>query len=87
MAFLIASADFFEAVDILKQYGPFCGVLLLAVVFFMWRDWKREDKLTKRIVTLEDDYRKTFVPLLEKCMTVISHNTVVIERVEKHLNS
>ncbi len=76
-----------DAIGILQQYGPFCGVLLLAVVFFMWRDWKREARLLKRIETLEDDYRQTFVPLLQQCMVVISHNTVVIERVEKHLNS
>lgn len=84
---LFADTGFFEAVDVLKQYGPFCGSLLLAVVFFIWRDWKREDRLTKRIATLEDETRNVLLPLVKDCTAVISQNTSVMERLERHLNN
>lgn len=76
-----------DAIDILSTYGPFCGFLVLANVFFIWRDWKREDKLTKRISSLEDETRKVLLPMVKDCTEVIARNTAVMERLEKHLNS
>lgn len=78
---------FADTLDILKQYGPFCGFLVLAVVFFIWRDWKREDKLVKRITTLEDEYRNVLFPLVKDCTAVIAKNTTVMERLENKLNA
>ena len=83
---ILAEAGFLDTIEILKQYGPFCGILVLAVVFFIWRDWKREDKLTKRIATLEDETRNVLLPLIRECSSVIATNTKVMERLEKHLN-
>ena len=40
---ILAEGGFLDTIDILKQYGPFCGCLVLACVFFIWRDWKREE--------------------------------------------
>ncbi len=34
--------EFGDAIQLVKQYGPF----FLAVVFFLWRDFKREDRLS-----------------------------------------
>jgi hypothetical protein len=86
MDLLLAEGGLWDALDILKQYGPFCGCLVLAVAFFIWRDWKREDKLTKRISTLEDEYRSVLLPIIKDCSTVIAKNTHVMERLENKLN-
>lgn len=83
---ILAEGGLVDAIDILKQYGPFCGCLVLAVVFFIWRDWKREERLTKRITTLEDETRNVLLPLVKDCTAVIATNTKVMERLEKHLN-
>lgn len=47
---------------LLKQFGP----LLIAVIFFLWRDYRREDRLAARIETLEDEQREVLLPLVEK---------------------
>jgi hypothetical protein len=86
METLLADLGLLDAVDIVRQYGPFCGCLVLAVIFFIWRDWKREDKLTKRIAVLEDETRNVLLPLVKDCTSVISRNTLVMERLEKHLD-
>lgn len=83
---LLASAGFGDAMELAKQYGPFVGLLVVAVIFFMWRDWKRETTLTDRITTLEDETRNILLPLVKDCTAVISRNTLVMERLEKHLN-
>ncbi len=83
---LLASADLMDAIEIIKNYGPFCGILLLAVIFFIWRDWKREDRLTKRISVLEDETRNVLLPLVKECTAVVTRNTHVMERLERHLN-
>lgn len=61
-----------------KEFGPLVG----AVLFFIWRDWKREDRLTSRVEKLEDEQRETILPLVEKSTTVISANTEVMRRLE-----
>jgi hypothetical protein len=43
-----------DIVDLIQQFGPF----FVAVLFFLWRDWKREDRLSKRIDHLEDEQRQ-----------------------------
>ena len=67
---------------LVKQFGPF----FIAVLFFLWRDYRREDRLAARIETLEDEQREVLLPLLEKCSTVISQNTVVMGRLERALD-
>ncbi len=83
---ILAETGLFDMIEVLKQYGPFCGILVLLVVFFIWRDWKREDKLTKRIAVLEDETRNILLPLIKECTAVIAHNTAVMDRLENHLN-
>ena len=74
--------DFMDLMWLLKQFGP----LLIAVIFFLWRDYRREDRLAARIETLEDEQREVLLPLVEKCSTVIAQNTVVMERLERALD-
>ena len=67
---------------LVKQFGP----LLIAVIFFLWRDYRREDRLAARIETLEDEQREVLLPLVEHCSTVIAQNTVVMQRLERALD-
>lgn len=70
-----------EFVDMIQQFGPLAG----AVLFFVWRDWKREDRLTSRIEKLEDEQREIILPLVEKTTAVIAQNTLVMERLDAAL--
>ena len=78
---LLASGEVGDAIALVKQFGP----MLVAVVFFIWRDWKREDRLMKRIDKLEDEQRNVILPLVTKCTEVISENTTVMEAVNRKL--
>jgi len=75
-AFMDALADFGW---LLKNFGP----LLLAVIFFLWRDYRREDRLLTRINVLEDEQRTVILPLVTNCTEVITKNTQVMEQSSK----
>ena len=75
---VLASGGFADALALIKQFGP----MLVAVAFFLWRDWKREDRLMGRIDKLEDEQRNIILPLVTKCTEVISKNTDVMESVK-----
>ena len=75
-AFVDAIADFGW---LLKNFGP----LLLAVIFFLWRDYRREDRLLTRITVLEDEQRTVILPLVQNCTEVITKNTQVMEQSSK----
>ena len=79
---MFAATDFSDAMILVKQFGPF----FLAVVFFLWRDWKREDRLSNRLDQLEDEQRKVILPLVQECYAVIARNTAVMERIERSLD-
>ena len=78
---LLANGEVGDAIALVKQFGP----MLVAVIFFIWRDWKREDRLMKRIDKLEDEQREVIMPLVTQCTAVISKNTEVMERVQRKL--
>lgn len=78
MNLLLAVGEFADAIALCKTYGPF----LLGVVFFIWRDWKREQRLSERIDTLENEQRNIILPLVKDCAEVITRNTTVMERLE-----
>ena len=69
-----------EWMELAQQYGP----LAAACIFFVWRDFRREDHLNARIDKLEDEHREIILPLVEKATAVIAHNTAVIERLGQH---
>lgn len=69
--------------QILQEYGP----LIAAVAFFLWRDYKREDRLSTRVEKLEDEQRHIILPLVEKSTAVIARNTEVMERLETSLQA
>ena len=86
MDFLFAFNGLSDMGWLLQNYGPFVA----AVVFFIWRDYRREDRLSTRIRELEDEQRKVILPLVTSCMEVITKNTQVMEqnvKVMDRLNS
>ena len=82
MPILFASASLRTRLLLVKQFGPF----FLAVVFFLWRDWRREDRLSNRLDQLEDEQREVILPLVKDCSIVIAKNTAVMERIERSLD-
>lgn len=60
-----------EYAEMLKDFGPILGVVL----FFIWRDWKREDRLADRVEQLETYQQETLVELVKETTTVIAQNT------------
>lgn len=61
---------------IIRNLGPLVGV----IVFFIWRDYRREDKLLTRVQELEDEQRKVVLPLVRDCSAVVAKNTLVMEQ-------
>jgi hypothetical protein len=53
--------------EIIKNFGP----LIAIVVFFIYRDWQRELKLTQRIEKLEDYQKKMLQNLVERTTTAL----------------
>jgi len=68
-----------ELIQVIQEYGPLAGV----VIFFLWRDFKREDRLLSRVEKLEDEQREIILPLVQKSTDVIARNTEVMERLER----
>ncbi len=74
--------DFSNCLMLLKEYGP----LALVVGFFLWQNWLRELRMSKRIDKLEDEQRCVLLPMVERCTDVIAQNTAMMERLEKALD-
>ncbi len=82
MHILFAYGEFTDAITLIQQFGPF----FLAVVFFLWRDWRREDRYSDRLDELENEQREVILPLVKDCAAVIAKNTAVMERIERTLD-
>ena len=61
---------------IVRNLGPLVGV----IVFFIWRDYRREDKLLTRVEQLEDEQREVILPLVKDCSAIVAKNTLVMEQ-------
>ncbi len=57
--------------ELISNFGPLMGVVL----FFIWRDWKREERLNQRVERLEDYQKNILMDLIEKSTTVLAQNT------------
>ena len=78
---ILASGEIGDTLALVRQYGP----MLVMVVFFLYRDFIREDRLMKRIEKLEDEQRKVILPLVTRCTEVIAQNTEVMDVVKNKL--
>ena len=56
---------------LLRDFGPIIGVIL----FFIWRDWKREDKLQERVTRLETYQQETLVQLVKDTTAALIQNS------------
>ncbi len=66
---------------LLQTWGPAIGPALVLLAFFLWKDYRREDRLQGRIEKLEQEHRDVVLPMVEKCAQVIASNTEVMKRV------
>lgn len=69
--------------SIVNQWGPVFGLVIITLVFFLWKDYKRENRLQDRVEALEKEHKEVILPMLEKCVTVITQNTEIMTRIEK----
>lgn len=60
-----------EMTNILRDFGPIVGIIL----FFIWRDWKREDKLQERVTRLESYQQETLVKLITDTTQALAQNS------------
>jgi CO dehydrogenase/acetyl-CoA synthase beta subunit len=63
-----------ELMDLAKDFGPLVGIVL----FFIWRDWRREQNLVDRVQKLEDFNTDVLTALVKEQAGVIATNTAVI---------
>lgn len=61
------------------------GFFPALVVFFIWYARLREERLSQRITTLEDEHRNIIVKLVEQSTAALTENTVVMRRLEQYL--
>lgn len=62
----------FESV---KTAGP----IVVLIIFFVWRDYKREDNMTSRIREVEDFVKTKLLDALNQTTETISRNTEVLD--------
>ena len=72
-----------EYVGLLKDFGPLVGV----VIFFIWRDWKREENLVERVQKLEDFNTEVLANIVKEQAGIIATNTEVIKANTAQLRS
>lgn len=59
---------FDQYLELLKQYGPYLGIL----VFFLWRDHAREVRLEKRVDHLQVFVQKELLKALQRNNEILS---------------
>ena len=60
-----------DFMNLLKDFGPLVGIIL----FFIWRDWKREENLVDRVSKLEDFNTDVLTNIVKDTTSVIATNT------------
>ena len=48
--------------ELIKEVGPYFGIMF----FFVWRDYRREERLEKQVKELNDFIQEQLVRLLER---------------------
>ena len=70
-------------VGIVRQYG----LPIALVMFFIWRDWKRENSMMIRINKLQDEIRDILKDLVTKCTTALVENTNAMHKLAESLST
>jgi len=66
-------SDPLTIVDLIQNYGP----AVAAIAFFIWRDWKREER-----TTAQNDNLNVFIR--ERLTTALEENTEALTRMVEH---
>lgn len=72
-----------DYLQILKDFGPLLGVIL----FFIWRDWRREEDLVGRVRALEEYQQTVLINLVRESITIIASNTEQIKWISTLIQS
>lgn len=65
-----------EFARLAHDFGPVLGVIL----FFIWRDWQREDKLQTRVAKLEEYQQGTLLKLVTDTTVALTQNSEFLKR-------
>ena len=68
-------------VHLIQQMGPLLGVVL----FFIWRDWQRETKMSLRVTKLEDERQGMLIEIVEKSTLATAQSAASLDRVSRTL--
>jgi len=60
-----------EIANLVQSFGPLVGIVL----FFIWRDWRREEGLVERVKGLEEFNNEVLTDLVKQATSVIATNT------------
>lgn len=69
-------------VSLLQEFG----LLVCLVLFFTWQGWKREQRLSARIDSLETEYTEALKNTIHATNRVIAENTEMMRRLERRLD-
>jgi hypothetical protein len=72
-----------DGLAILQSWGPVLGPAILVLIFFLWKDWRREVRLLDRVEALEKEQKEVLLPLVSQCATAIAQNTLIMQQLEK----
>jgi hypothetical protein len=70
-----------ELASAMNQFGPLLTIvscLLILTLFFIWRDYRREDRQQKQIEAMQQVHNDTVLPLLTDCREAIAASKEVI---------
>jgi len=82
MEVIFAVVDADTLTQLVANFGPLAGVVL----FFIWRDWKREDTLSARVEKLETYQRETLSSLIERAITALAQNAECLRWVTRSMD-
>ena len=77
---------FSDFLTLLQTWGPVFGPALGILIYVLWRDTKREDRLAKRIDKLEEEQRTVILPIVKEYAALVERNTAVLMRLENILS-
>jgi len=66
-----------DFVALMKDFGPLVGIVL----FFIWRDWRREENLVDRVEKLEEFNTTVLTNMVKETTAVIATNTEQIRAI------
>lgn len=63
---------------LMSEYGP----IVVMGCFFIWRDWKREQRMSESIEKMQTWIQEKFLTALERCTAAQERCTAVLEELK-----